>query len=189
MDVGSKGKSWALRRFAAIGMVAALALPASAFGATQGSLGATSTGTVSISASVPARARITGLADVAFTNQDPATAASSAQNVCVWSNTATRGYSITATGDGTASAFTLTGAATMIPYTVEWNATSSQTSGTSLTAGAALGGLVSTATQQTCASGPASSASLIVGLSTATLQTMQATTNYAGVLTLLVTPQ
>jgi hypothetical protein len=82
-------------------------LPSPVLAATQGSLGATSTGTISISASVPARARLSGLVDVAFTNVDPSTAASSAQSVCAWSNTATRGYKITASGSGAANAFTL----------------------------------------------------------------------------------
>jgi len=189
MGMLSNWKKTAAGNLLALGAVAAVAAPGAALAATQGSLGTTSTGTVSISASVPARVRISGLADVAFTNQDPATAASLAQNVCVWSNTATRGYSITATGDGAANAFTLAGASTTVPYTVQWNASSGQSSGASLTAGTALGGLVSTATQQSCASGPASSASLIVGISTSNLETMQASTNYTGVLTLLVAPQ
>jgi len=191
MGTNSLDRARSVRRWvvtsAAFALSSALAGPS--FAATQGSFGATSTGTVSISASVPARARITGLVDVAFTNQDPASAASQPQSICVWSNTATKGYSITATGDGTANAFTLAGASTTVPYTVQWNASSGQTSGTSLTAGTALGGLVSTATAQTCASGPTSSASLIVGMTAATLQTMQASTSYTGVLTLLVTPQ
>ena len=189
MNFLANAKRFAMANLAAAGVVAALATPGTALAATQGSLGATSTGTVSISASVPARVRISGLADVAFTNQDPAAAASSAQNVCVYSNTATRGYSITATGDGTANAFTLAGASTTVPYSVEWNPASGQTSGTSLTAGASLGSLTSTATQQQCASGPASSASLVVGISQATLESMQASTSYAGVLTLVVAPQ
>lgn len=169
--------------------IASIALTPGASAATQGTLGATSTGTVSISASVPARARISGLVDVAFTNQDPASAASFAQDVCVWSNTATKGYSIMASGDGTASAFTLAGASTTVPYTVQWSSSSGQSSGVSLTASSALAGLVSTATQQTCATGPAASASLVVGMSSATLQGMQALANYTGVLTLLVAPQ
>lgn len=168
--------------------ILAMCVGQNANAATQGSLGATSTGTVSISASVPARARISGLVDVAFTNQDPASAASFAQNVCVWSNTATKGYSITASGDGTASAFTLAGAASTVPYTVQWNSSSGQTSGTALTTGATLSGLVSTATQQSCATGPTASASLVVGMSAATLQSMQALASYTGVLTLVVAP-
>jgi hypothetical protein len=164
-------------------------LPAPALAATQGTLGATSTGSVVITASVPNRARISGLSDVAFTNQDPASAASNAQNVCVWSNTATRGYTITATGSGASNAFTLANGALTVPYTVQWNATSGQTSGTALSTGTASAGLVSTATAQDCASGPSSSGSLIVGISAANLQTMQAALTYTGTLTLLVTPQ
>ena len=87
-------------------MVAAIASTA-AQAATPGTLGATSTGTVVITASVPARARISGLSDVGFVLQDPNTAASNAQNVCVWSNTSTKGYTVTATGSGATNAFTL----------------------------------------------------------------------------------
>jgi hypothetical protein len=157
--------------------------------ATQGTTGATSTGSILITASVPNRARISGLSDVSFINQDPSTAASNAQNVCVWSNTATKAYTITATGSGTGSAFTLSNGSNTVPYTVEWASSINQTTGTSLTAGTASSSLTSTATNQSCASGPSASASLIVGISTANLGTMSAGSSYTGTLTLLVTPQ
>ena len=160
-----------------------------AIAATQGSLGATSQGTIDIQASVPSRARITGLTDVSFLNQDPTSDASSAQDVCVWSNTATKAYTITATGDGTAGAFTLSDGSGTVPYSVEWNATSGQSSGSALSTGVASGSLTSTATNQNCASGPSSSASLIVKLASADLSTMATGSTYAGTLTLLVTPQ
>jgi hypothetical protein len=164
-----------------------LVTPASA--ATDGTVGATSTGTVGISASVPSRVRITGLADVAFTNHDPVAAASSAQDVCVWSNTATKGYSIVATGSGASNAFTLTNGSATVPYSVQWSGTAGNTSGTALSTGTAATGLVSTATNHQCASGPSNTASLIVGISTADLGTMQAATSYTGTLTLLVAPE
>lgn len=173
---------------AAVAALSAM-LPSPVLAATQGTLGTTSTGTISISASVPARARLSGLADVAFTSVDPTTAASNAQSVCAWSNTATKGYTITASGSGAANAFTLANGSLTVPYSVQWNATSGQTSGTALTAGTASAGFVSTATNQNCASGPASSASLIVGIAASDLQTMQAATNYTGTLTLLMAPQ
>ncbi|MDB5674477.1 MAG: hypothetical protein JWM65_1459 [Sphingomonas bacterium] len=158
--------------------------------ATQGSLGATSTGTVTITATVPNRAQITGLSDISFTNADPTTSASSAQNSCVWSNTATKGYSITASGSGTAGAFTLTsGALAPVPYSVQWAASSGQTSGTALATGTALTGLTSTATRPTCSSGPATSSSLVVAIAASDLQDMVASASYTGTLTLLVTPQ
>ena len=173
-----------------IGAALAAALPAAqASAATQGNLGSTSTGSVTITASVPSRARISGLSDVDFTNQDPGTAALDAQNVCVWSNTATKAYTITATGSGTGSAFTLAAGAATVPYGVEWAASTGQTSGTALAAGTASASLTSAATHQTCTSGPSASASLIVRMATADLSTMDAGSNYTGTLTLLVTPQ
>src|SRR6476660_861709 len=84
-----------------------LAIPGTALAVTQGSLGSTSSGSVSISATVPGRVQIGGLTDIAFGTVDPTSAASQAENVCVWSNTSGRGYQITATGSGASSAFTL----------------------------------------------------------------------------------
>lgn len=176
------------RRLGAVIMAAALA-HGTAFGATQGSLGATSTGSVVINASVPNRVQISGLSDVSFLNQDPALPALNAQNVCVWSNTSTRGYNVTATGSGAASAFTLANGAATVPYSVEWAGSSGQSSGTVLTKATALTGLTSTATSVTCSSGPGSSASLVVKITAANLQTMQAAATYTGTLTLVVAPE
>jgi hypothetical protein len=169
--------------------IAALLVQGPALAATQGSLGSTSTGSISIGASVPNRVQLTGLADVSFTNQDPATPALNAQNVCVWSNTSTKGYFITATGSGAASAFTLANGALTVPYSVEWAGSSGQTSGTALTTATALHGLTSTATNPTCSAGPGTTASLIVKISTTNLAAMQAATTYTGTLTLVVAPE
>lgn len=182
-------KSWLQRGQAVVASLVAIAAAGSAQAATQGTLGATSTGSVSISASVPSRVRISGLSDVGFTNVDPSTDAADAQNVCVWSNTSTKGYGITATGSGAGSAFTLANAALTVPYTVEWNGSSGQTSGLSLASGTALTGLTSTATNATCSAGPAASASLIVKIAAADLQGMEAAMSYTGTLTLVVSPE
>lgn len=177
-----------IRRLSSAGILGVLA-QGTAFAATQGTLGSTSTGSVTIGASVPNKIELTGLTDVSFTNQDPSVAASNAQNVCVWSNTSTKGYNVTATGSGTASAFTLASGALTVPYTVQWAGSSGQTSGTALVTGTALHGLTSTATNPTCAAGPTSSASLIVNISAANLQSMAAATTYTGTLTLVVAPE
>ena len=178
-----------LRAVAAGASLLALAGASAAEAATQGSLGATSTGTLSVSVSVPGRVQLSGLTDVAFTNQDPSVAALNAQNMCVWSNTGTRGYNIDASGSGSAGAFMLANGGLTVPYSVEWAATSGASSGTALTPGTALTGLTSTATNASCSSGPASTASLIVRISSANLQTMQAATSYTGSLTLVVAPE
>ena len=169
--------------------LAALLAQGAAQAATQGSLGTTSTGSVSIGASVPSRVQLSGLSDISFANQDPATNASSAQNVCVWSNTGTKGYNVTASGSGASNAFTLSGGAQTVAYTVEWAGSSGQSSGTALASGSALTGLTSAATNATCASGATSSASLIVKIPSSNLQGMQAATNYTGTLTLVVAPE
>lgn len=179
--------SW-IRRSWLAGMLIGLAA-GTASAATQGALGTNSTGSLSIGASVPNRVQLTGLKDVAFTNQDPSVAALNAQNVCVWSNTSTKGYNVTASGSGSGNAFTLANAALTVPYSVEWTGSSGQSSGTALTPGSALTGLTSTATNATCASGASSSASLIVKISSASLQGMEAATNYTGTLTLVVAPE
>lgn len=171
-------------------LAASMLVAGPALASTQGSFGATSTGSVTINASVPGRVRISGLSDVTFSNVDPSANASNAQNVCVWSNTSTRGYTITASGSGAANAFTLaSGALPAVPYTVQWASSSGQTSGTSLTAGAALAGQTSSATNSDCSAGPTASASLVVSMGSSTLQSMTAGVTYNGTLTLVVAPE
>ncbi len=160
-----------------------------ALASTQGTLGATSTGTITITVSVPSRVQITALNDVTFANVDPTVTATNAQSNCVWSNTATKGYTITATGGGTGGAFTLrSGALTPVTYSVQWNQSTGQASGTALTAGTASGTFNSTATTPTCATAPTTSSSLIVSIPSAQLLTMASLTNYTDTLTLLVAP-
>lgn len=169
-------------------LAAALIAPAPVGAATQGSLGATSNGTVSISAIVPGRVQISGLSDIAFGTVDPTVAASRAQDVCVWSNTGGRGYTVTATGSGAANAFALSDGTSSLGYNVEWAGAAGQSTGTTLVSGSALGGLTSTATSPTCSTGAAATASLIVSMSAANLQAASAST-YTGTLTLVVAPQ
>lgn len=172
------------------GIAGALLTATPAAAATQGSFGATSTGSLTINASVPGRVRISGLSDVTFASVDPLVNATNAQNICVWSNTSTRGYNITATGSGAAGAFTLaSGALPVVPYTVEWAASSGQTSGTSLVSTTALTGQTSSATNSDCSAGPSASASLVVSIGSATLQGMSAGVTYNGTLTLVVAPE
>lgn len=169
---------------------AALVFSTGASAATDGTLGSQSTGTVTINASVPDRVRISGLEDVNFTSIDPAsTNVFNTQDVCLWSNTATRGYSLTATGSGAVDAFELSAGGLTVPYSVEWAGTTGATTGVTLSAGSAASGFISTATHQLCNTGPSNSASLIVRLADADLSTMQSGQTYTGLLTLLVQPE
>lgn len=177
-----------LGKFGALLVLCAVAAPEAAFAANQGNIGTTSTGSVSISATVPGRVQISGLSDLAFGTVDPTTAAASAEDVCVWSNTSGRGYTVTANGSGTANAFTLSDGTNTLAYDVEWAGSAGQSAGTALAVGTPLGGLVSSAVNPTCSSGPSASATLIVRLSAANMQAAVAN-SYTGTLTLIVAPQ
>lgn len=135
---------------------------------------------------VAQKVRISDLADVSFGVISNLQAdARRSQNICVFSQSTGGRYSITATGSGSGSSFALINGSSSLAYEVEWSDQSGQTSGTSLVSAVAATGRVSAATQQTCNSGPASSASLIVILRSSSL-TQAREGNYSGSLTLLV---
>ncbi len=130
--------------------------------------------------------RISKLSDVTLPLiTDLTVDAISPQSVCLFSSTATKGYRVTASGTGAGGAFTLASTSSSLAYAVEWNNLPGRSSGTQLTANLPLTGLVSTATQQACNSGPPTSASLIVILTSAALSTARADT-YQGTLTLVI---
>ena len=132
------------------------------------------------------KVRITNVSDVNFGLISNLLADSRrSQNLCVFSQSTGGRYSITATGSGSGSSFSLSNGSSSLPYDVEWSDQSGETGGTSLAPAVAATGRVSAATQQSCNSGPSSSASLTVILRSASL--IQAREgNYSGSLTLVV---
>ena len=161
--------------------------------ATQGTPGTTSSGSVTINASIAARVSISSLTDLTFADADLApvlgagTSAQKTENVCVWSNNSDRSYFITASGSGSANAFTLaSGANPAIPYSVAWNQQSSQTTGTALTTATKSSKFISNAASTNCAGG--ASATLLVSILGTDAASMFAGASYTGTLTLLVSP-
>ena len=134
------------------------------------------------------KARLSGLADVAFGTPSLAADQTISENVCAFSNSATNGYSVTANGSGSGSAFTLTTGAAQIPYEVRWAGTANQANGTALTAGTRVPGFISAATQQACGNGPAASATLTVIIRAAALGAAQAG-SYSGTLQITIAPE
>jgi hypothetical protein len=167
--------------------------PTSGIAATQGTAGPTSTGSITINASIGSRVSITHLTDMTFDDTDLGPAivsggtASKNEDVCVWSNNSDKGYFVTATGSGTSGAFTIANATNpVIPYGVRWAASTGQTNGTVLTAGTKSAKFISTATVPDCGGG--NSASLIVRIQGTDASNMLASTVYTGTLTLLISP-
>lgn len=108
-----------------------------------------------------------------------------ASSICVYSAKATPGYNVTASGSGAGGAFTLAGTGGSLAYEVQWNALPNMASGTTLRPNVTLTGLLTTALQANCNSGPPSSASLIVMLRATALQAAPSG-SFSGVLTIIV---
>lgn len=134
--------------------------------------------------------QITGLSDVNFgTIANLSVDDVNAQSICVFSDTATKGYQITATGSGSSGAFTLSASGgRRLAYDVQWNQQSGQSSGTQLTSKSTLTGQVTTATAATCSSAPSKTASLIV-IERASVLSSAPAASYSGNLTLLIGPE
>ena len=150
----------------------------------QGNLGATSQGSLLVTATVPARVQLTGLSDLGFGTLDPTSAASNSENVCVRSNTSTKGYNVTATGDGGGSGntFKLASGTNKLDYSVEWAGTSGAASGQALTTNVPKTGFTSNAANPACSS--STSATLFVKFSTTQMQAaIGSATAYTGTLT------
>lgn len=134
------------------------------------------------------KARLTGLSDVAFGLIASTADQSASQSVCAYSSTNTGGYSVMAVGNGSGGAFTLASAVAVLPYDVLWSDSANQTGGSSLVAGTATSGFTSLASQQSCNSGPSTSASLTVVIRSASL-TSAAAGSYAGTLQITISPE
>jgi hypothetical protein len=156
---------------------------AAALAAALGALGS------SPAAAASNKVRITSLGDVAFgAIPNLGVDAVRSQSVCLFADTNTNGYTITATGTGPSGTFELTSGLARMPYEVEWSSSPAQSSGVQLTPNVPLTGQVSGATHQTCNNGPATSASLILMLRSSALSSAQAG-SYNGTLTLIVGPE
>jgi hypothetical protein len=134
------------------------------------------------------KARLSGLADIAFGTINPAADQTSSENLCAFSNSNTGGYSVTASGSGSGGAFTLDSGADALPYEVRWAGAANQANGTALTAGGIVAGFTSAASQQTCNSGPPASATLTVIVRAAALGSVQAG-SFSGTLQITIAPE
>lgn len=157
------------------------------YAATDGSLGATSTGTTDLSLSISDMVRVTGMADFSFGNYGGSGTATLDDNICIYTNNPTGQYVVTATGDGAGSAFTVDdNNSHVIAYTVRFNdqtGTSGNVALTTNVASATQSG--ANTTSQTCAGG--NTANIEISITQSALMSVPAAT-YSGVLTLVVEP-
>lgn len=135
------------------------------------------------------KVRVTALSDIAFgTVANLGADAVRSENVCLYADTPTNGYNVTAVGSGAGGSFQLSSGTQTLAFDVAWSSAAGQSSGNLLSPNVPLAGQVSGAAQQTCNNGPATSASLIVILRASALASAAAGT-YNGTLTLVVGPE
>lgn len=126
-----------------------------AFGASDGSLGRTSSGSSNITLNIPAKIKISGVTDLDLgTYIGGGTNLFKGSNVCVYTNNTSGRYRVTLSGNGAGNSFALTNSldAATIPYTVAWNDSASPSGATNVSSGVPLSGRTGANTaSQTCA--------------------------------------
>lgn len=167
-------KTTLIKTLAATGI---LAVSSGAMAASDGTAGATSTGTAEVSVTIADIVQISDMNDFAFGNYSGTGNLSDTDDVCIYRN-GTGDYTVTATGSGTGNAFTMTDSTDTIAYSVSLD-------GTALTAGTSVNQSGADASSADCGGTP--NKTLAVSISEADLQAAQAG-SYTGTLTLLVAP-
>lgn len=158
-----------------------------AWAASDGTIGSTSTGNLTITVTIDNLVQVTGFADMAFGTYTGAGNLQDTNNLCVFSTT--RGYNVTATSD--TGAFTLAGGAIdTIPYAVTWDDSGNigAAGATVLTHNTLAVGFATDATSTTCAGVGGATAVLTVDMTEANLLAAAADT-YQSVLTVVVGPE
>ena len=172
-----------LKKFGCI--LLATMIPTFSFAA-DGTLGTDSTGTSTVTVTVPDLVRITNISNRTFGTWDGSSTLNSNDDVCIYTNKAAATYYVTATGDGAGSAFELASGGDTLAYEVFFNDVAGTTGEVQLTAttkSAQQTGANTTA--QNC--GGTDNANYHVRIqSTALLAAPSGA--YSGVLTLLIEP-
>ena len=154
------------------------------FAATDGTLGATSTGDLSMSLSIPNLAKLTDVADLNFGTYSGSGNPAQDDDVCVYTNNPSGQYKVTAKGSGAAFAFTMTNGTQTIPYSVKWNTVSGTNLNFALTANTQTTTLSgANTTSQTCAG--LKNANFQVTMTRAAVLSVPAGT-YTAILTLII---
>lgn len=178
---------------AIVAMVSVLINSTASHSATQGALGPTSTGSITIQVTKPAYARISNLVDLTVpswsTGGGDITLTS---DVCVYSTRPGGGYTIRASGSGAGGAFSLANGNNILPYNILWNSggvNALANTGTALAANVTSEKLQKAATDSASCQGkvPGPTARLVVRMMNTDLDAIVDGT-YSGTLTLLVTP-
>ena len=177
-------------KFLAVSAIALSALVSTgAIAATDGTLGATSTGTSAITLSIAQRYQISGISDLAFGTYSGSGDLTANDDVCIYTNDATAGYKVRMFDSSTLSAagFSVqnTGGNAQIPYTVKWNTAAGTTGNVALAYNTAVAKTGANTTSTNCAGG--NNANFQVNLLAADMQ-MVPSGSYSTTLSITIEP-
>ncbi len=183
-----------LQRSFVLSLLVSTAVGVTAEAATQGTLGATSTGSANISITKSVQAQISDLSDMTLSSWSIGQGAVQLySNVCIYSSTGS--YKVTATGSGSSNAFTIASGSNTMPYSVVWNSGgvgSLANTGTALTTNVQSSTLTNASTASATCSGGGSAndtARVVVNIANSDISAAaSSSTPYTGTLTMLITP-
>jgi len=165
-----------------------LLLAGPCFSATEGSLGATSTGSSDLTITIGYLVRITGLNAIDFGTYDFSSVISEDDDVCVYTNDSSGEYTVTATGDGDGNRFQISDGTDLVDYDVYWNDESGTTGNVKLTSQMTSGTQTgASTTSEICFGVGGPTANVQIRIGQASITPVPAG-DYAGVLTLLIEP-
>ncbi|MCC5888714.1 MAG: spore coat protein U domain-containing protein [Gammaproteobacteria bacterium] len=167
-----------------IALASLMVAAGTAYSANDGSLGATSTGDLTVSVDIANRVQISGLNDIDFGTYAGSGDLERSDDFCVYRN-GTGSYNVTiSSSQAEGGSFRLVNGPNAIPYSVRFNDAADITGGSDVSSGDTLAGTGS-ATSLTC--GGSSNASLGVSIAASALQAAPSGF-YTDVITLLVEP-
>lgn len=155
--------------------------------AADGTLGTTSTGTSTVSVTVPNLVLITDVGNLALGTWSGSGDEEGDDDVCIYTNKAAATYFVTASGSGAASAFTLASGGNTLAYEVYFNDQSGTTGETQLTTTVKSGAQTGADTTDQDCNGGGLNANFHVVIPEANLLAAPSGA-YSGTLTLLIEP-
>lgn len=183
-----------IRQINKLALLCVLSAATGAHAASNGSLGATSQGSSTISVTKAVQAQISDISDMTLSGWSIGDGAVTlTSNVCIYSTTGS--YTVRATGSGAGNIFTINSGSNLLAYSVTWNdggATHLANTGTLLAPGVTSTNFSNASTTSAlCNGGGASNdtARVIVGITSVAMDAAASSaTPYTGTLTMLVTP-
>ena len=156
--------------------------------ARQGSLGSTSSGTISISVSVAAQARVSGARDMGFAEDHSEGVQIRSRDICMSSNSLARSFTVAAIGSGSGGSLELSNGSNTLAYSVRWSSRENLDPGSGSAMDSPARGIDASPSPLGCRSGMGL-ARLTVALNGPRPRPVETRAPYTGTLTLLLSPE